>query len=134
VSDSAIFTAFADKLAAFVASLSPEIPVAYPNVHFTPPADGVWLEMAWFPNETRNYGIADDGPAQVRGFGQVSVCSRTGSGALDALDLAGSIIEWFAKGTELGHARVETMPWASSVLQSDDRLVVPVTIRYSGFA
>lgn len=124
-----IYTAFADHLAAFATTKA--LPVAWPGIHFTPPASGLWLEFAWFPNETRNIALGNDG-SQLRGFGQVSCCGRPGAGLLPVANLSGEVITHFAKGTQLGVATVERKPWASSVLTSDERISVPVTVRYSG--
>ena len=132
MSNKAILDGFMVKMAAFAGGYSPVLPVAWPNVHFTPPQTGLWAEVRWFPNETVNYGIGNDGPAQLRGFFQVTCCDRAGRGSFDAAELADAVIAAFAKGSEFGPVRVERKPWASSALDADDRTVVPVTIRYQG--
>lgn len=124
-----IYTAFADHLTAFATAQG--VPVAYPGIHFTPPTSGPWMELSWFPNETRNIALGNDG-SQLRGFGQVSCCIRSGVGILPAANLAGEIIRHFEKGTVLGPARVDSKPWVSSVLNAPDRITAPVTVRYSG--
>lgn len=129
--DVSIYTAFADKVSAFATAHAPALTVAWPGIHFTPPQTGAWLEVAWFPNETRNLTLGNDG-SQLRGFGQVSCCTRPGDGAIGALSIAGEVVDLFAKGTQLGDAAVERKPWISSVLTSDERISAPVTIRYSG--
>lgn len=133
MTQSAILNNFAEHLALFAAEFSPPLPVSYPNVAFTPPATGVWLELRWFPNETRTYGMQDTSPCAVlTGFGQVTVCERTGAGIVGGLGIAGAVVDWFAKGTSFGVARVEVQPWVSSVLQEDDRTMYPVTVRWRG--
>lgn len=124
-----IANAFKAILSTFASTNS--LAVAWPGVQFTPPEDDSWLEMAWFPNETLNLTLGNDG-SQYRGFGQVSCCCRPGSGDGVALALADSVIDAFPKGTVLGIAKVESKPWASTVLTSPDRISVPVTVRYSG--
>lgn len=124
-----ILTAFLDRLQAFATAKG--LPVAYPGVHFTPPDAGMWLEAAWFPNETRNLVLGNDG-SQLRGFGQVSCCARPGSGILPVANLSGEVISHYAKGVLLGVATVEKKPWASSVLIGDERISVPVTVPYAG--
>jgi len=129
----AVYDEFAERLADFAAEFSPPLPVAYPNVPFTPPAAGIWLELRWFPNETNTYGMADDNLCvTLAGFGQVSVCDRPGAGLAAAGDVADAVVDWFAKGTSLGVARVERQPWVSSVVQGDDRVMLPVTVRWRG--
>lgn len=132
MSNESVLSAFMARMADFASTLSPELPVAWPNVHFTPPDAGMWLEVRWFPNETFNYGIGNDGPSQLRGFFQVTCCDRAGGGAFAVTALSDEVIAGFAKGTVLGPVRVERQPWASSALDADDRTVVPVTIRYQG--
>lgn len=127
----AIYDAFAAHVTALGAELG--LPVAYPGVGFEPPSAGAWLELAWFPNETQNYGVADDGPSLLQGFGQVQVCYRPGTGILDGLGLADRVIAWFAKGTELAGVRVYRKPSVSSVLETPQRIAHPVTVWWRGF-
>jgi hypothetical protein len=128
-----IYDAFCVALTAFAAQSSPAIPVAYPDVHFTPPDTGVWLEARFFPNETDNYGLANDGGSVHKGFLQVGICYRSGAGLANTLTMLASVLDEFAKGTILGPARIDRKPWASAVLQMDDKNVVPVTIPYHAF-
>ena len=132
MSNDAIYQAFCTKVAAFAASQSPELTVAWPGIQFDPPQTGNWLEVSWFPGPSRNYGIADEGPTELIGMGQVSVLSRPGEGIDPALALVDALIADLPKGTQLDSVRVETQPWASTTVTGDDRLSVPVTIRYRG--
>lgn len=126
-----IYTAFAAAVEAFAGAHVPTLPVAWPGVNFTPPQTGAWLEVAWFPNETVNLALGNDG-SQLRGFGQVSCCVRPGAGIVSPLSIAEAVIAALPKGTALGVATVEKRPWASNVLVADDRISTYVTIRYSG--
>jgi hypothetical protein len=133
MSQSAIYDLFADRVADFAAQLSPALPVAYPGVPFIPPASGRWLEVRWFPNETQTYAMQDTSPAVVlSGIGQVTVCERPGAGIVEGQEIAAEVVDYFAKGTSFGVARVERQPWVSSVLQEPDRTMYPVTIRWRG--
>lgn len=127
----AIYEAFAERLTLFAGEYSPALPVAYPGIAFTPPDGGVWLQLRWFPNETSNYGVQNDGGSTLQGFGQVTVCSRPQS-IVAALEVADSCVAYYAKGTTLASAKVERPPWASSVLEEPDRIMVPVTVRWRG--
>lgn len=126
--DSGIYDAFAAAVATY-AGTAP-LPVAWPGIAFTPPDAGEWLEVLWFPNETQNVTLGNDG-SQHRGFGQVSCCMRAGVGIEPVMVRAEAIIALFAKGTTLGAARVERKPWMSTILTAGDRVSAPVTIRYS---
>jgi hypothetical protein len=128
-----LYDAFATAFATFAAGLSPALPVSWPGIHFTPPDEGSWLELRLFPNETQNYGLADDAPALHQGMLQVGVCTRPGGGIVDALQVAGAVVAAFPKGTQVGPVSVQRKPWISGVLTESDRIVHPVTIPYRGF-
>lgn len=130
--DSDIYDDFAELVGTFAAGLSPPMAVSYPGISFTPPAEGMWLEVRWFPNETQNYGIPNAGPFLMQGFGQVSACYRIGSGIVGGLSVAGAIVSALGKGTVLGRVKVERQPWISAVITEDDRLMHPITIPYRG--
>jgi hypothetical protein len=125
-----IYESLIELLQAFVLDRSPELPVAYPGVTFTPPDNGQWLEVRMFPNETQNYGLANTGVFIHRGFMQVTVCERPGGGITAGLALAGEVVDAFDKGTEASPALVTRRPWISSVLSQPDRTMYPVTIPY----
>lgn len=133
MSDSAIFDAFAELLAAFAAGQSPALTVAYPGIGFTPPTAGEWLELVWIPNETQNYGIADDGPSLLQGLAQVNVCYRPGHGIVRGLALCDAVVIAFAKGTEFAEMRVYRKPWVASVIEDPERVMHPITIPWRGF-
>lgn len=133
MSDDAIYDDFAGKVGAFAAQFSPPLPVAYPGVNFDPPSSGAWLEVQWFPNETQNYGTADNAPSLLQGFGQVSVCYRPGGGIVSGLALATLIIAAFGKGAVLQNVRVYRKPWVSNVISDPERISHPITIPWRGF-
>lgn len=64
--DGNIYSAFAAAIATYATANS--LPVAWPGINFTPPTTGSWLEVAWFPNQTADKGLAND-YNQLRGFG-----------------------------------------------------------------
>lgn len=130
MSNDAIYQAFCTLVSAFADDKS--LTVAWPGMHFDPPASGQWLEVSWFPGPSRNYGTANEGPTEITGMGQVSVLSRPGQGIDPAMQLVDALIAALPKGTILDAARVETQPWASTTVVGDDRLSIPVTIRYRG--
>lgn len=133
MSDDAIYDAFATQVGEFAAQLALPLPVSYPGIVFNSPTEGAWLELRWFPNETQNYGTADNAPSLLQGFGQVSVCCRPGKGIMAALATVRQVIAYFPKGMELDRVRIDRKPWASSVLEQPDRVEIPVTIPWRGF-
>lgn len=128
--DSDIYNAFCLLAADFALALSPPLVVAYPNVAFTPPDDAPWIEVRWFPNETQNYGVSNDGPSMRRGFFQIGVATRVREGLAALTDVVGLAIVAFAKGTQFGGARIPRKPWASSVLEEPDRALMYITVPY----
>lgn len=133
MSDTAIYDAFAALVEQFAAAQA--LPCSYPGLSFTPPAgkDARWLELQWFTNQTQNYGLADDGPSLLQGFGQLSACYRPGKGIMVGTAVTDQIIVAFAKGTAFGGVSVYRRPWASSLIQDPERIMHPVTIPWRGF-
>lgn len=133
MSDTAIYDAFVALVIQFAADQG--LTCAYPGVSFTPPTDNDarWLELQWFPNETQNYGMADDGPSLLQGFGQLSACYRPGKGIMVGTRITDQIITAFAKGTTFAGMRVYRMPWTSTIIQDPERHMHPVTIMWRGF-
>lgn len=109
------------------------LPVAFPGIGFRPPAQGLWLEAAWIPNATQNYGMADDGPSLHRGLAQISVCGRPGAGIMPLTLVADAAIAAFGKGTTFGGMRVYRKPYQSAPIEQPERLMVPVTVMWQGF-
>lgn len=107
--------------------------VSYPGYTFTPPATGVWLEVEFFPNEGLDNGLRYADTVVPRGIFQVSCANRPGSG-LDAIHAAADQIRaLYAKGTTLsGQVRVTREPYDMELQTEDDRLMVVVTVEYSG--
>lgn len=125
-----ILDAFLTAVGTFAGNLSPALTVAYPGIEFTPPATGDWIEVQAFPNETLTIGMQNTGLRELRGFFQVSACTRPGAGVMGIQAIADAVIAAFTKGTTFGGARVERQPWCSSLLTMEDRIVIPVTVRY----
>lgn len=129
-----IYDDFAVQLGAFAAQLSPALPVSFPGAGMDPPATGAWLEAVWIPNQTANYGLADDAPSLLQGMAQVNVCYRPGEGIVEGLQLAGMVVEAFGKGTRFAErVRVYRKPWIANVIEDPDRVMHPVTIPWQGF-
>lgn len=109
------------------------LPISLPGIGFSPPERGLWLEAAWVPNATQNYGLADDGPSLHRGLAQISVCGRPGAGIMPLTEVADAAIAAFGKGTTFGGMRVYRKPYQSAPIEQPERLMVPVTVMWQGF-
>lgn len=100
----------------------------------TPPQ---YLRATFVPNTTTNSELGS-GQEQHRGVLAVSIFWPNNDGFIDPLDVAARIISHFDKGTVL-HADglkivIDRKPYASSPLQGETRLQVPITIQYHAFA
>lgn len=131
MSDTEIYDAFAGLVASFAAAA--RLRCSYPCLGFKPPATGAWLELQWFPNQTQNYGLANDGPSLLPGFGQLSACYRPGQGIMVGTLITDQIIAASAKGTAFGGVSVQRRPCTSSLIQDPERIMHPVTIPWRGF-
>ncbi len=127
-----------DALQAHLRTMPNVLPIAGPNVTF--PAAGQtkpekFLKLDFLPNRTRQITLGDD-PQQKIGLLQVSVMWPVGKGIIDAVEVAGAIINrfknqvLFASGVKI---TISSEPWAASPIQDEDRLNIPVTVPYIAF-
>lgn len=133
MNDTAIYDAFTQLVTQFAAGA--DLVCSYPGIPFAPPTrkGARWLELQWFPNRTQNYGLADDGPSLMQGFGQLAACYRPGSGIMAGTAITDQIIAAFAKGTKFAGMAVYERPSTSAIIQDPERIMHPVTIRWRGF-
>lgn len=124
-----IKTAFYDLLSA--ANLG--YPISWPGVDFTPPASGYWLEVMFFPNEGLDNGLRYADTVIPRGLFQVSSVTRPGKGSVGLGSVAEEIRATFPKGTQIvDMVRVIRQPWDMELEPQDDRMMIVVTVEYSG--
>lgn len=108
-------------------------PIAWPGIDFTPPAVGHWLEVEFFPNEPLDQGLGYSSAEVPRGLFQISAASRPNDGVIGLGDVAQEIETLYPKGTTItGKARVVKHPYQMGSIKMDDRILIPVTIEYSG--
>jgi hypothetical protein len=109
---------------------SPALPIAYPDVAFTPPADGKYLEVSIFYNRPAWEGLAAGRMDQ--GLLQVTVVGPKGQGIPALMRLASDVIDHFPKGLGLsGGVKISRQPYAASPLLDDADTRVPVTIGWT---
>jgi hypothetical protein len=117
--------------------LVPALPVAWPNVSFSPPVGG-YLRASYLPNANRRFLDRASDPHQRVGFFQVDACTPLNRGAIDAQEIAGRIAEHFACGTEMwsGILRVSVTkaPDIARAMPDGTHWMVPVSIPYECFA
>ena len=123
----------ASALLARVATLSvdsPALPIAYPDVPFTPPASGKYLEVSIFYNRPAWEGLAAGRMDQ--GLLQVTVVWPKGQGIPGPMRHAGEVIDHFPKGLALTNGvKISRQPYAASPLLDDSDTRIPVTISWN---
>ncbi len=123
------------RLAALV--LSPVLPVSYPNVVFTPPSAGMWLEAMIFAAPAVELSVGDSGSNSLTGFLQVTIVDRQKTGEITSAKVAALIAAHFKRGTEFTSGvtsiRINRRPSIMSTFKDDVYVKTPVTIRYQAF-
>lgn len=133
-----IETRIFDGLNAWLAALvfSPAIPIAWPNLAFTP--NGAYLRPWLLPARTEALAIPISGPNEHAGIFQVSVFWPTGQGATTPMERASAIAVHFKRGTKIDRegisVRIDAPPWVGPMIQEADVLQLPVSIPYRAFA
>ncbi|MFA5567953.1 MAG: phage tail terminator-like protein [Trueperaceae bacterium] len=109
---------------------SPSLPVAWPEVKFTPPASGKYLRVDFFSNRPRWEGMASGRVDQ--GLLQITVVWPKGRGLDAPAQIADAIIAHFPLAHVMRHGsaavKVSGQPWAASPLSETKQVLVPVTI------
>lgn len=117
-------------------TLSPALPVAWEGRDYTPPA-GTYLSARYLPNTNQEPFVGNTDPARHLGIFQVTVNVLPDGGIIAPSDIAGAIVDHFAKGTKLSAngvtVHVYEKPSVGSALQDPERIRVPVSIRYQSF-
>jgi len=123
----------ADALLARCATLavgSPALTIAMPEVSFTPPASGKYLDVAIFYNRPAWEGVASGRLDQ--GLLQVTVVWPKGQGVVKPMEAAQTVMAHFAKGLTLqsgtANVKITAAPYATSPLIDEFDVRVPVTI------
>lgn len=116
---------------AAVAADFPSVPVSYPDVNFTPPGSGFWLEVSVLRNVEANQPLANR-PGIAQGVLQITVCGRSGGGILRFRPLLNQIRAAYRKGRAFasGH-RISDNPTELSPLVEGDKTMLPVSMSYS---
>lgn len=118
-------------------TLSPAHPVAWPNVQFTPPADGRFLRANDVPATNTALAVAHDGVNDMRGLLQVDVFGPLAEGVEAQRLAASAVAAHFKRGTTFffsaGRIEVRSAVVGGGI-QSDGRYMIPVTVNYRVFA
>lgn len=111
---------------------SPALPIAWPEVNFTPPVSGKYLRIDLFTNAPFWQGVTNGRMDQ--GLLQVTVVWPRGQGIIKASEVAALVMEHFAKGLVLigsgVRVKINREPWAASPITEDDKTSIPVTVSW----
>lgn len=102
---------------------------AYPGKKFTPPDSGEWLELSTTANDLQ----PDISGSSVfrRGIFQINVCGRPDKNPLVLYGYADTIAAMIPKGPNDAGFTITNNPTVSSLIELDDRVILPITITYS---
>jgi len=123
---------FAARLAALV--FTPALPIAWPNVAFTPPASGKYLRANHLPNTTSQISLGTSGQNRHIGLYQIDVLWPLNSGDTAPKEIAGAIAAHFKRGTEFTREtvliRIPSPPSIAPALVGSASYQIPVTVSY----
>lgn len=116
----------------------PDMPIAWPNVMFVPPADQRFLRVQFNPNIANRLTIDSDGPHQHLGLLQVSVHWTKGKGEEAARAVADAVAAHFPcdlrlAGDEIS-VRITKRPDVADVLYEAASIQIPVMIAWECWA
>lgn len=131
--ESQITEALFARLAAL--SLSPALPVAWPDVAFNPPASGLYLDVHQLRAETTGIGIS--AWDEHSGILQVDVVAKAQDGVLSKTEIADAVAAHFPRNLKLtnGSIRVDIddPPAIAAPIPDAPYTRTPVSIRYRVF-
>lgn len=134
--ESDIMAALFGRVASFVAS--PALPIAWPNVVFTPPANQRYLRVQFVPNVANRLFLGSAEPHQLLGLLQLSVYGSKGSGEATTRALAASVAAHFPADLELSTGgttvRVTKRAEVRDMLVEDAAIQIPLIVSWEAFA
>lgn len=130
--ESDIETALFDRVTSL--SLTPPLPIAWPNVDYTPPTDGLYLAVQHFPNGVSRYSQTGADPKQRIGILQLTVVTPLNQGASNATLIAGQIAEHFPADLIMRSGAVKVTvtdaPSIAPAIKTDASWDTPLSIPY----
>lgn len=130
MSNSIVRAELETRLKTWAEAQSPKVPIAFENVPFTKPTDGVFVEAILIPNITLDANVAADRQT-LMGIFQVNCWARSGKGMGEVERLANSIIGLYPILPKTGNVSIEKTPYVESSIQDTSGWVIsPVTIMY----
>lgn len=116
-------------------TLSPALPVSWPNVPFTPPTSGKYLHAHHLRGPTDAVGISAWNAHQ--GIFQVDVVHPATGGLIPPTNIADAVAAHFARGTRLANGEIEVRidqpPQIAAPVTDAPYIRTPVSISYRVF-
>ena len=108
-------------------------PIGWPGLEFTAPTTGSWLEVQFMPNQGIDNGLAPTDATVPQGIFQVNVFARPGDGIIGMNEIADDVKALYPKNATItGLVRVQRNPYSMQIEGDPDRMMVMVTIPYTG--
>lgn len=118
--------------------LSQALPVAYPNIAYTPSADQRYLRVQFVPNTANRLTIGSDGPHQHIGLLQLSVYGKKGAGEAAVRGDAASVASHFPCDVKLNSGsvtvRITKRPDVRDMIVEDAAVQIPVMVAWEAYA
>lgn len=135
---SAVIAALILDHAADLAVGSPALPVFFHGVAVKPPVKPKYLYVQYFINPTSAVGIAHDSTLLHEGLLQIDVYWPNGTGIIDPMAAAGSVIDHFPRTLELWGSplvvKFDRPAYASTPMQEGNYQKIVVTVPWRAFA
>lgn len=117
--------------------LSPELPVAYPDVPYTSDPDQDYLRFSWFPNNNFRF-LVSSGPHQRRGLLQLDVFVQKRQDASVGIEIAGQVAAHFGTDSLMVYEdialRVIKAPDVARPMDDVSHTMIPVSVSYEVYA
>lgn len=118
--------------------LTPAMPIAWPNVVFTPPANQRYLRVQFVPNIASRVLIDSDGEHQHLGLLQVSVYWTKGAGESDVRARAAAVAAHFPCDLKLRSGgvtvRITKRADVRDLIVEDAAVQIPVMVSFEAYA
>lgn len=131
--ESDIFAALMARVASL--ALTPAMPVAYPNVTYTPPAAQRYLEVKFVPNDNDRFGMSTT--HRIFGLLQFNVHGKKGTGEAAARTDAAAVAGHFPCDLELESGatrlRITSRPAVRDMIVEDASVFIPILVSWETF-
>ncbi|WP_127524583.1 DUF4128 domain-containing protein [Mesorhizobium sp. Z1-4] len=119
-------------------TVSPALPIAWPNVNYTPSPSTRYLRVNHIPNRAGRVHISSTAAHRRYGVLQMTAFLPKNGGPTNATELAGAVAAHFPADHEMTvegvTVRVTEAPSIAQALPDDTHWMVPITVPYECWA